>query len=1702
MTTRDRLKEFISTKPEFSALDDATREKFLDRATSRQSNLLEYLNSDAEYSSLGYDTKRKFLARLAPEYFDTGAPLKETPSEQRTLGEFVEEVSDSILDYSPFRMMERAAGSLGAETPERKSMLGTVASGVAGQLGVQAAGLAQFAYDYNPAHISRKLAEYMGAEPNPESAALDASVQGSIAWLRDRAVEEQKQYELGTKDMGFISRSGLDIGIDLLAAIPTIAAMFVGGPATAGIMGAAQTGAVEYGDVRSKGYNPLEAGVKALPNMALAGLSAGVSAGIALDPSKPLMRRVMKNAIIDSGTGFTIPVVDAAADYLTDLIYKSKGQQPLLAPGTDAWQVVKNGLYGAFVNVGSGVFMTAAPDMVRAVKMRVNGLKETTTKDGQVIIHPVEMTDHVDQMVSNMDFTGLDAQKVYNRSAQALEAGARTAKRLDEITELQASRPLDELDLDPQAGPSKKMGRLKVDMEVDVSPKYFTEMDNKPRNMGKPAKVVKTTYPVEQTVQTIPPGGVAPITQTKRNLFVDVEFPDEPGVVHTIPRKHIVEKTRTPNSVPHESARLVRFMSDLFFPRNIPVSEWSADNARMALGGFLSVNETLSRGNLGQVKGTKGQIVWDAMRNNPEDAARILSHEPGHILANADPEVLKAMNMPEFDGFKQWITETTQTNDPAVLQRYQQAKQQNPDLVLGDFILTEKYGNELQQLWDGWELFKGSKETPEERVANALSVYMNDILGPEALPGFRSMKIRADLSDWIDSQPNLKLAFEGLRAYDFDGNGVDRYVSDMFRKSDEGLREAAKAREGREKTLGQELMDNLHDKFYSFLDGIRHDPVAVDRLDKSYMIPGRAAHFVDISFGETLRQLQKYGINFEDYSKYLFYHRIKSLDRTKTVERLIKDSPYKDFDEYREVFEFEAQTIRGEILDNYPGLTDAEVETMVQAYMKTWAQSETVKEEVVMMNPGGVDKATATEGEAFLAAKYGPDGMALMEARRKAEHQAFVDQVIPVLRESKLFSERLLLHMESNQDYATFVIARHAFKARKNNGQNRGSLDFIYEQQGTLSFTASPHPQMTELRMRMMLAAEQAGMTRDLVKIASDFEAQHYPDDPRIYKLVGDAEPKNGFELFVSKEYNPETGRVEPVRYAAKNGVLDPFHNVAEKSTFWSGFSQIHGMMKGWMTIYNPRFWLTNWLRDTARSAINAPGFSALYEIPYESAKALGEDLLLKYRKQDNPERQQMLKDYQLAGDIKSYNRADSTLTTQERVMMMADMNPAFYNKTWKEIDGFFNKLSYLYAKTTDPVKNFSAWVGSSVEFSSKAAMKRYLDKRYPKMSKEEKNWYIRNAAGTPVLNRAGNWNKQLSNLLMFYNPNMQGYVGDYQAFKRDPIGGMLKRAATVIPYMMLIGTARSGMFPVFSEDMKRWAENIPGSYFGRGFSLPTGFSADNDSGIMLLPTDPITRFMLGASYQTMNKLMTGTFKPTDIGGSILEEAAEGLPSLTPFIQTPISAGMYLAGKNPSDFMGREAIDPLIFASGETGLKRLSMLTHFAQQGWGGPLNSLGFTSLARMQLSARGSKKEKPYENRTAWEQGNTIIKTLANFPITNVLGGLFKFTSAGVKELRDLRAAPAIENYNSGKLAIKRIVNNLINKEPLTPAEIELLQNPLYERYVTNLLEDEVAMKSLASEEQTEDALALFRMLQYNPNVFEEIETLRMLGERLKKK
>ena len=686
--------------------------------------------------------------------------------------------------------------------------------------------------------------------------------------------------------------------------------------------------------------------------------------------------------------------------------------------------------------------------------------------------------------------------------------------------------------------------------------------------------------------------------------------------------------------------------------------------------------------------------------------------------------------------------------------------------------------------------------------------------------------------------------------------------------------------------------------------------------------------------------------------------------------------------------------------------------------------------------------------------------------------------------------------MEDNQDYATFVVAHHAFNAKRSKGA-KGSLDYVHEQLGTLGYITDPHASMTMLRARMVMAADQAGMTRDLIEMSSQFEAEHFPDEPRTKPLLPGEKLPAGYEEFKSRKYNNETGRVEDVSYAVRKGSIDGFFNAAETGTLISGLSAIHGTMKGWMTIYNPKFWFTNFVRDVARTAINAPGFSALYKIPTEAVKAVAEDIRYKTKGVENPEYRQMLIDAQLAGDVRAQHTADKTMSPSDRVMLMADMNPEFFGKTWGEIDGFMNKLRYAYAKTTEPWKKASAFIGGSVEFASKAAMKRYLDKNYSDMTQAEKNWYIRNAAGTPVLGRAGNWNPYLSNMLLFYNPNMQGIAGDWQTFKKNPVENSLKRMATIAPYMMLVAAARAGML---NEDLKKWAEGIPSAFFGRGFVLPTGFSADGDSGAFIVPTDPATRALLAASYQAVNKMQNGTFTPTDIGGSILGEAAEGLPSVTPIAKTIQSGYQYLTEENPQDFMGRPAIDPTVFASDKDWQKRAAMMTHFAQQGWGGPLNALGFTNMSRMQLETRTPKTR--VSEQTAAQMANTAIKDLTGVPVIGYpLGGLFKFTSAGIRELAEDRASATQKAFNSDRDTVRRVLNNMLEGGQPTPEELLLMSDERHQRFVSDFLIDMQEQKAIAALNRP-DLLQPIRLLQQNPNRDVKMELMKIIAERLKKK
>jgi hypothetical protein len=530
---------------------------------------------------------------------------------------------------------------------------------------------------------------------------------------------------------------------------------------------------------------------------------------------------------------------------------------------------------------------------------------------------------------------------------------------------------------------------------------------------------------------------------------------------------------------------------------------------------------------------------------------------------------------------------------------------------------------------------------------------------------------------------------------------------------------------------------------------------------------------------------------------------------------------------------------------------------------------------------------------------------------------------------------------------------------------------------------------------------------------------------------------------------------------------------------------------------------MKNFIRDVIRTSINAPGVTAPFYIIPETLKAGAKDLYLKARGRENPEREAMIRE-RLVGDIKSHAKVGETLPA-EHVIGMAGYDPATFGKKWSDIHGAFDTMKYLAGKATEPWKRATAFFGDSIEFSTKAAMKRYLDKHYSTtMTKADRDWYVRNVAGTPMIAKSGHWNKILGNALIFYNPNVQGTVGDYEAWKRDKVGNTLKRMAVIAPYVIAVQAMLAG---AMGEEYRQWAENISTQQHSRGWNLPIGFTANGDSAMIQLPLDQTDSMLMGMAFRTADKLREGTFGPTDLGASFFQSVDESIPSISPIIQLGLDARHYLAAKptdqdrgNVRNYAGQWAINPRVAAGEDAVMKGAYMGLHALSLGFGGPLNAFGLTPLARNILDARIPKANKAEEAQTDSQKMNSQIQSWTGNPLGYVLGGLFKFTSAGINERAEAEARLTEAKISDNKYAVDKTLQRVLTdpEQPLTADEMEMIARPEHEQQVKETLQRVMVDRTLAgaglSELQT-----IFTQLEYNPSMPKRIALIKMAWKRI---
>jgi hypothetical protein len=131
-----------------------------------------------------------------------------------------------------------------------------------------------------------------------------------------------------------------------------------------------------------------------------------------------------------------------------------------------------------------------------------------------------------------------------------------------------------------------------------------------------------------------------------------------------------------------------------------------------------------------------------------------------------------------------------------------------------------------------------------------------------------------------------------------------------------------------------------------------------------------------------------------------------------------------------------------------------------------------------------------------------------------------------------------------------------------------------------------------------------------------------------------------------------------------------------------------------------------------------------------------------------------------------------------------------------------------------------------------------------------------------------------------------------------------------------------------------------------------------------------------------------------------------------------------------------------------------------------------------------------------------NTAIKDLTGVPVIGYpLGGLFKFTSAGIRELAEDRASVTQKAFNSDRDTVRRVLNNMLEGGQPTPEELLLMSDERHQRFVSDFLIDMQEQKAIAALNRP-DLLQPIRLLQQNPNRDVKMELLKIIAERLKKK
>ncbi len=644
-------------------------------------------------------------------------------------------------------------------------------------------------------------------------------------------------------------------------------------------------------------------------------------------------------------------------------------------------------------------------------------------------------------------------------------------------------------------------------------------------------------------------------------------------------------------------------------------------------------------------------------------------------------------------------------------------------------------------------------------------------------------------------------------------------------------------------------------------------------------------------------------------------------------------------------------------------------------------------ERAEMFNPEGWTAELSSQRLESWRATIGPERFnALREAAEAfwRNRQPLIEKAI----QARIFSPEAAPKLRENSEYGTFAVAEY-IEAK----YGKGSYARIFPQVGTLKSVGNVATATVVKDLAIMHAVNRAAAAHT----TAEFLQHHFPADIRTAKTAWNGRAQmpvptreSGWDTMTYLRDGKVQGYDVP-KYVAKAFTRD----YAESEFIVRLLSGLAQPFREIFVNKQPLFWMFNIPRDYFRSAINLPGANALKLTTYwlrgikpgfRRAFAIPDDVIA-----------EMLKGHELIS-VASHQFGGGRETPDlhiERLLAAYRLHP----QRWE------NALTKPFMRFFEAVDR----VGRAIDTIPKVAAHLYLKERFPRMDPEVRAHIVRSQVGTPDVIRRGYSTRWVNNLLLFSNPQIQGWRGDIEALQHRPSEVAWKRAKyTIIPKLLMF-TAAAGYF---GPQLAEWMDNVDPYDAANYTIIPLGQTPQGEVQYFRQPNDDVGRLIGGVVWKILNWKDENHPLP-----SVIDYAAGQAPGFNPGPYLLLATLDYMAGNNPYDrFRQRPALPDDVFDAHD-------WRTHKAFIKWLFSKSSGGWV---------------KPPTGDEVEDIAHTELEKIIDVPIAGtIVGKFFKVSQRGVDE----QYRKALERVRTDearrRLDYRTVLQKFTMGEMLTPED-----------------------------------------------------------------